>query len=112
MENKAIKALDPNGYMYEFKNLNINTPYSEHATAFFIDKIIVSSAKKIGAFFSKKDKNTNQGFHNLYCGDLNQKGDIKNLVNFSRAINTRGNHEGSVALTTEQNVVYFTRNVE
>ena len=31
MENRAIKALDPNGYMYEFKNLNINTPYSEHA---------------------------------------------------------------------------------
>jgi outer membrane protein OmpA-like peptidoglycan-associated protein len=112
MENKAIKALDPNGYMYEFKNLNINTPYSEHATAFFRDKVIVSSAKKIGAFFSKKDKNTNEGFHNLYCGDLNQKGDIKNLVNFSRAINTRENHEGSVALTSGQDVVYFTRSVE
>ncbi|WP_420571840.1 OmpA family protein [Kordia sp.] len=111
-ENRAIKALDPNGFMYEFKNLNINTPYSEHATAFFRDKIIVSSAKKIGAFFTKKDKNTNEGFHNLYCGDLNQKGDIRNLVNFSRAINTRENHEGSVALSNEQNVVFFTRSVE
>lgn len=112
MENRAIKALDPNGYMYEFKNLNINTKYSEHATAFFRDKIIVSSAKKIGAFFSKKDKATNEGFHNLYCGDLNQKGDIKNLVNFSRAINTRESHEGSVALNDAQNVVFFTRSVE
>lgn len=110
--NKAIKALDPNGYMYEFKNLNINTKYSEHATTFFRDKVIVSSAKKIGAFFSKVDKNTNEGFHNLYCGDLNSKGDIKNLVNFSRAINTRENHEGSIAFTTEQDVVYFTRSIE
>jgi len=111
-ENRAIKALDPNGFMYEFKNLNINTKYSEHATAFFRDKVIVSSAKKIGAFFTKVDKNTNEGFHNLYCGDLNQKGDIKNLVNFSRAINTRETHEGSVALNDAQNIVYFTRSVE
>lgn len=111
-ESRAIKALDPNGFMYEFKNLNINTEYSEHATAFFRDKVIVSSSKKIGAFFGKKDPNTNEGFHNLYCGDLNQKGDIKNLVNFSRAINTRENHEGSVALNDAQNIVYFTRSIE
>lgn len=111
-ENKAIKALDPNGFMYDFKNLNINTPYSEHATAFFRDKVIVSSAKKIGAFFTKKDKRTNEGFHNLYCGDLNGKGDIRNLVNFSRAINTRENHEGSVALSNSQDVVFFTRSIE
>ncbi|PTX63790.1 WD40 repeat protein [Kordia periserrulae] len=111
-EYRAIKALDPNGFMYEFKNLNINTEFSEHATAFFRDKVIVSSAKKIGAFFTKKDPTTNEGFHNLYCGDLNQKGDIKNLVNFSRAINTRENHEGSVALNDAQNVVFFTRSIE
>lgn len=109
---KAIKALDPNGFMYDFKNLNINTKYSEYATAFFRDKIIVASSKKIGAFFGKVDKNTNEGFHDLYCGDHNLKGDIKNLLNFSRSLNTKDNHEGSIAFTTEQNVIYFTRSIE
>lgn len=107
VKNRAIKALDPNGFMYHFENLNINTPYSEHATAFFRDKIIVSSAKRIGAFSSKTD-----GFYNLYCGDLNQKGEIKNLVNFSRAINTKDGNEGSVALSSAQDVVFFTRSIE
>lgn len=107
VKNRAIKALDPNGFMYEFKNLNINTEYSEHATAFFRDKVIVSSSKRIGGLRSKEE-----GFYNLYCGDLNQKGDIKNLVNFSRAINTREHSEGSVALSNAQDVVFFTRSVE
>jgi len=112
VENRAIKALDPNGFMYEFKNLNINTPYAEHATAFFRDKVIISSAKKVGAFFTKRDKNTNEGFFDLYCGDLNQQGKVKNLVNFSRSINTRGNHEGSVAISSAQDVAFFTRSIE
>jgi outer membrane protein OmpA-like peptidoglycan-associated protein len=107
VENRAIKALDPNGFMYEFKNLNINTPYAEYATAFFRDKVIVSSSKRIGGFSSKSE-----GFYNLYCGDLNKKGVIKNLVNFSRAINTRKHHEGSVALSNAQNIAFFTRSVE
>ena len=50
IENRAIQALDPNGFKYDFENLNINTPYSEHATAFFRDKVIVSSSKRIGGF--------------------------------------------------------------
>ncbi|QHI38227.1 Photosystem I P700 chlorophyll a apoprotein A2 [Kordia antarctica] len=107
IENRAIKALDPNGFLYHFENLNINTSYSEHATAFFRDKVIVSSSKRIGAFSSKEE-----GFYNLYCGDLNQKGAIKNLVNFSRAINTKESNEGSVALSSAENVVFFTRSIE
>ncbi len=110
-EKDVIRELDPNGFKYNVRNLDINTKYSEHSTSFFNDRLIFVSSKKIGAMFVKKDKKTNEGYQDLYCAEIDFNGDAKKTASFSRILNTLDNHEGDAAFNNNQSVVYFSRSV-
>ncbi len=109
---EVIRELDPNGFKYNVRSLEVNTKYSEHGTAFFMNKLVYVSSKKIGALFAKKDVKTNEGFEDLYCAEIDFHGEAQRSQVFSRILNTIEEHEGDATFNKDQTVIYFTRSDE
>ncbi len=106
---EIIRELDPNGFKYSVKSLEVNTKYSEHGTAFFMNKLVYVSSKKIGAFFAKKDEKTNEAFEDLYCAEIDFHGEAQRTQAFSRILNDIETHEGDATFNKDQTVIYFTK---
>ncbi|MFD0863663.1 OmpA family protein [Sungkyunkwania multivorans] len=109
---EIIRELDPNGFKYNVKNLEVNTKYGEHSTSFFRKKLIYASSKKIGAFYAKKDKRTGEGFEDLYCAEIDFYGEALKSQNFSRVLNTRQEHEADATFNRDQSIIFFSRSDE
>ncbi len=100
-------VIDANGFDYTTMDAGTNTKYSEFGSGFFMNKFIMVSSKKLGGL-AKVDKNTNEGFKNLFCLDMKEDGSLKLPLLFSRIINTKGN-EGQISFSPDEKTMYFTR---
>ena len=102
--------INKSGLDFTVYNSNINTKYSEFCSATFKNKLIVVSSKKIGGLGNGLDSNTNEPYTELFCFDIDNKGDISNPILFSRILNTKHN-EGHVSFSPDENTIYYTRSL-
>jgi hypothetical protein len=108
--NVETKVLNNNTPKFSITNSEINTKYSEFPSGIFRNKLIIVSSKKIGAFGNGINKNTNEPFSELFCIDMNDRGELSNPLLFSRTLNTKHN-EGQITFTPNQKTVYYTRSL-
>lgn len=105
--SNSEEVIDANGFDYTSIDAGTNTKYSEFGSGFFMNKFIMVSSKKLGGL-ARTDKNTNEGFKNLFCLDVKKDGSLKLPLLFSRIINTKGN-EGQISFSPDEKTMYFTR---
>lgn len=111
--NEAFNSLEKeninsNNSEFLLTETDINSKYSEIGSGLFKGKVIVVSSKKIGGLGNGLDKNTNQPYTDLFCVDIDDNGELKRPLLFSRILNSKGN-EGQVAFTEDENTIFFTR---
>lgn len=107
----SIDEIDANGFDYQVLDAGgVNTKYSEFGSAFFRNKFILVSSKKIGGL-AKIDPNTKEAFKDLFCVDISETGYLSNPLLFSRMINTKAS-EGHVTFSPDEHTMYFTRSSE
>ena len=111
--NEALNSLEKeniNSNISEFllTETDINSKYSEIGSGIFKGKVIVVSSKKIGGLGNGLDKNTNEPYTDLFCVDIDDNGELKRPLLFSRILNSKGN-EGQVAFSEDENTIFFTR---
>ena len=101
----SIKAAE-----YKIRNLKANTKYSDFGTTYMgKDKIVFSSSRKGFGLSSRKWKDNDQPFLDLFIGDVTASGEIKNVKPFSRNVNSKY-HDAFVAFSPDLKEVYFTSN--
>lgn len=96
--------------VYEIKNLEINTEYSDFGTTFYGDnQIIYTSSKKGFGNTSRNWGENNQPFLDLYVGSINNNSEISDSKLFSSKINSK-RHDAMAVFSADGKTVYFTRN--
>ena len=99
-----------NAAQYSVKNLKANTKYGDFGTTYMgKDKIVFSSSRKGFGLSSKKWKDNDQPFLDLYIGDVTKSGEIKNVKPFSNSVNSKY-HDAFVTFSPDLKEVYFTSN--
>ncbi|GLB48981.1 OmpA family protein [Neptunitalea lumnitzerae] len=112
IRERRINKLDPSGFNYEVKNLEVNSEFSDLTNHVYKNKLIYSSAKKIGLFKSEIDPNTNEAYKELFCGDIAKDREIVHSTFFSSVLNQQKTNQTHVSFTGDEKTVYFTRNVQ
>ena len=96
--------------VYEIKNLEINTEFSDFGTSYYGDRgIIYSSSKKGFGNTSRNWGENNQPFLDLYIGKIDDNHEISNSLIFSGNVNSN-RHDAMVAFSPDKKTLYFTRN--
>ncbi|PHQ57410.1 MAG: flagellar motor protein MotB [Lutibacter sp.] len=91
------------------KNVSSNTKYQDFGVSYFGKNKAVFASSRKGTLIRKRVWTVNkQPFLELYKGDLDEDGDITNVKNFSKVLNTKF-HESNVTFTKDLKTVYFTR---
>ncbi|MBS3992129.1 MAG: OmpA family protein [Bacteroidetes bacterium] len=96
-------------YVYEIKNLQINSEFSDFGPSYFGEKLIYSSAKKGAGNTSGVWKDNKQPFLDLYQAQITDDGELTNESRLLDQINSKY-HEGGVAVSNDLKTIYFTRN--
>ena len=107
----AKTLIGSNGFDFTTLDVGVNTKFSEYGSGFFMNKFIMVSSKKIGGL-ARTDKNTGEGYQNLFCLDIRKDGSLKMPLLFSRIINTNKSNEGQVSFSPDEHTMYFTRSLE
>lgn len=100
------KLLDDNGFHFNRESTTINSNFSEIPSGMYRGKFIMVSSKKLGALSNKG--NSDAPNSNVFCLDINQKGELSRPLLFSRTVNS-GLDEGQVAFSEDEKTMYFTR---
>lgn len=90
---------------YIVHKVSINTKYSDFGASYFIDKVVFSSSRNKGKLYIWN----NQPYLDLFQSDIADNQDLKNVVPFSKNINTKM-HESNAIFTKDGKTMYFTRN--
>lgn len=90
---------------YIVNKVSINTKYSDFGASYFIDKVVFSSSRNKGKLYIWN----NQPYLDLFQSDIADNQDLKNVVPFSKNINTKM-HESNAIFTKDGKTMYFTRN--
>ncbi|MBK0370105.1 OmpA family protein [Flavobacterium agrisoli] len=104
-----LSQIKANSGRYNINNTDINSKYSDYGTAFYLNKIVFTSARDTGNFMQRKHKWTGEYFTNLYTADLDENFNPANVKKFDKKINTKF-HEATPVFTKDGSTVYFTRN--
>ena len=104
-----LDVIKANSGRYKIEDAGINSKYSDYGSAFFLNKLVFTSARDTGNFMQRKHKWTNQHFTNLYVSDLGQELTPGKVDKFSKKVKSRF-HESSAIFTKDGKTMYFTRN--
>ena len=109
-KNKDYLAeIKKNSGNYTIEILNINSPYLDYGSAFYLDKLVFASARETDNFLVRKSDWNDQSFMNLYQSTIKADGTLDKPEKFSKIISTKF-HESSPIFTKDGNTMYFTRN--
>ena len=103
-----VDERNKSGYIFDVNVSRINSKYSEIASDVFRNKLVIVSSKKIGAIGKGVDPVTKEPYTDLFCMDINAKGDFSYPLLFSRILNTKDS-EGQVAFSADGHTIYYTR---
>lgn len=97
--------------LVEIKNMAINSKYSDFSPMFHNEsEVVFASAHDSSFLTTRRYKWNNQPFLDLYVAKADSEGeDLTSPRKFSKQINTKY-HEASVAFSSDQKTIYFTRN--
>lgn len=97
--------------LFEIKNLEINSKYSDFAPMFYgKNDLVFASAADSSFFHTRRYRWNNQPYLDLYVAKMNEQSEeLKSAVKFSKKINTKY-HEAAVTFSPDQQTMYFTRN--
>ena len=98
-----------NSGRYKVEDAGINSKYSDYGSAFFLNKLVFTSARDTGSLMHRRHKWTNQSFTNLYVADLGEDLTPGKVNKFSKKINSKF-HESSAVFSKDGQTMYFTRN--
>lgn len=98
-----------NSGRYKVEDAGINSKYSDYGSAFFLNKLVFTSARDTGGLMHRRHKWTNQSFTNLYVTDLGEDLTLGKVNKFSKKINSKF-HESSAIFSKDGKTMYFTRN--
>lgn len=95
-------------YQVELEKVSVNTNRSDFGAAYYLDKLVFSSAAMNTEGTKLHDWNQ-EPFLDLYMADMDSEGKLSNPEPLKGDINTPY-HESSAVFTKDGNTVYFTRN--
>lgn len=104
-----LDRIKMNSGRYKVEDAGINSKYSDYGSAFFLNKLVFTSARDTGSLMQRKHKWTNQHFTNLYVTDLGEDMSPGKVDKFSKKINSKF-HESSAVFSKDGQTMYFTRN--
>lgn len=104
-----LDRIKMNSGRYKVEDAGINSKYSDYGSAFFLNKLVFTSARDTGSLMQRKHKWTNQHFTNLYVTDLGEDMTPGKVDKFSKKINSKF-HESSAVFSKDGQTMYFTRN--
>lgn len=104
-----LDIIKANSGRYTIENAGINSKYSDYGSAFFLNKLVFTSARDTGSLMQRKHKWTNQHFTNLYVSDLDEEMNPGKVDKFSKKVKSRF-HESSAIFSKDGKTMYFTRN--
>ena len=104
-----LDVIKANSGRYNVEDAGINSKYSDYGSAFFMNKLVFTSARDTGSLMQRKHKWTNQHFTNLYVSDLGQEMTPGKVDKFSEKVKSRF-HESSAIFSKDGKTMYFTRN--
>ncbi len=93
---------------YDVIETAINTESSDFGPSFYGNKLVFASPSK-GLDNEKMNEWNGQPFLDLFSADMDDEGNLSNVVSFENEINTRF-HESSAVFTKDGTTMYFTRN--
>ena len=94
---------------YTIDKTNINSEFYDYGPAFFGNQIVFTSSRSQGNLYSKIHDWTKQNFTDLFVASIDHEGNLGNVENFSKIVNTKFN-ESSPVFTKDGKTMYFTRN--
>ena len=104
-----LAEIKANSGRYVVADAGINSKYSDYGAAFYLNKIIFTSARDTGNLGQRKHTWTNQYFTNLYQADLGEEMRATNPVKFDKILKSKFN-ESTPVFTKDGKTIYFTRN--
>ena len=104
-----LERIRMNSGRYKVEDAGINSKYSDYGSAFFLNKLVFTSARDTGGLMHRRHKWTNQSFTNLYVTDLGEDLTPGKVNKFSKKINSKF-HESSAVFSKDGQTMYFTRN--
>ncbi len=103
-------TLKEDSMIYRIKNSDINSSSADFGVGFFTkDKVIFSSSRGNNKKEQRLYSRTDQPYLNIYTADITADSSLKNVDAIQGKINSRY-HEGSMAYSPGEDLVYFTRN--
>ncbi|MES2573744.1 MAG: OmpA family protein [Bacteroidota bacterium] len=104
-----LDVIKANSGRYKIEDAGINSVYSDYGSAFYLNKLVFTSARDTGNFMQRKHKWTNQHFTNLYSSELGEELTPGKVDKFSKNVKSKF-HESSAVFTKDGKTMYFTRN--
>ncbi|MCD0471835.1 OmpA family protein [Flavobacterium sp. JAS] len=104
-----LAEIKANSGRYKIEDAGINSKYSDYGTAFYLNKIVFTSARDTGNFGQRKHKWTGEHFTNLYQSDIDEYFNPNAVKKIKSKINSKFN-ESTPVFTKDGKTVYFTRN--
>ncbi|MFI0429972.1 OmpA family protein [Mariniflexile sp. HMF6888] len=104
-----LAQIKKNSGRYLLEDAGINSEFSDYGSAFYNNKVIFASARKMEGFGNKKNSWTGENYTNLYVANIEKEGLLTNAELFNKKINSKF-HESTPAFTKDGKTVYFTRN--
>lgn len=104
-----LEVIKANSGRYKIEDAGINSKYSDYGSAFFLNKLVFTSARDTGSLMQRKHSWTNQYFTNLYASDLDEAMKPGTVTKFSKKVKSKF-HEASAIFTKDGKTMYFTRN--
>jgi outer membrane protein OmpA-like peptidoglycan-associated protein len=104
-----LDRIKVNSGRYKVEDAGINSKYSDYGSAFYLNKLVFTSARDTGSLMQRKHKWTNQHFTNLYVTDLGEEMTPGKVSKLSKKVNSKF-HESSAVFTKDGQTMYFTRN--
>ncbi len=95
---------------FTIKNIAANTKYQDFGMVYYGEnKAVFASTRNKKTIRKNLWFGNEQPFLELYQGVLNEKGEINEVENFSKTINSRF-HDANIIFTKDLKTIYFTRN--
>lgn len=102
-----LDRIKVNSGRYKVEDAGINSKYSDYGSAFYLKKLVFTSARDTGSLMQRKHKWTNQHFTNLYVTDLGEEMTPGKVGKLSKKVNSKFHESSAVFYQGRTNNVFY-----
>lgn len=108
--SQSISEIENGSATFEIEKLKVNAAkFSDFAPSFYGEQLLFASTRDTGTFTKRIHKWNDQPFLDLYVGDIDENNQVATASKLPGSVNTEF-HESTAILSTDGNMLYFTRN--